>query len=160
MGGDLAAIQTVSSRNIGCQGTVRKKQYDWTDLGLGWSVHVRTGLTTVKNVRVAAALASSVDWRIMRYKKPTPILGERNRKICPVCGKRSYSAGGIHPQCAAQQADAPREQQLKAKKEAEAKKKKKKLLTKKPRQKKCPKCGVGQPIRKKKCDCGFDFFKS
>jgi hypothetical protein len=50
----------------------------------------------------------------MSHKKPTPILGEHNRKICPVCGKRSYSAGGIHPQCAVQQAD-PREQQLKAK---------------------------------------------
>jgi hypothetical protein len=55
-------------------------------------------------------------WQMMTHKKPTPILGEHNAKICPVCGKRSYSAGGIHPQCAVQQADAPREQQLKAKK--------------------------------------------
>ena len=157
----MAAIQTVSSRNIGCQGTVRKKQYDWSDLGLGWSVHVRTGLTTVKNVRVAAALASSVDWRIMRYKKPTPILGERNRKLCPVCGKRSYSAGGIHPQCAAQQADAPREQQLKAKKKTEAKKKTvAKKLPQTWNQKKCPECGVEVHVRKKKFDCGFDFFES
>ena len=68
-------------------------------------------------------------WQMMNHKKPTPILGEHNAKICPVCGKRSYSAGGIHPQCAVQQADAPREQQLKAKA-------KKKPVAKKPPQKK------------------------
>jgi len=62
-------------------------------------------------------------------RNPTPIIGEHNRKICPVCGKRSYSAGGIHPQCAVQQAEAPREQQHKAKA-------KKKPVAKKPPQKK------------------------
>jgi hypothetical protein len=29
-----------------------------------------------------------------------------------VCGKRSYSLHGIHPQCAVQQADAPRQKKL------------------------------------------------
>jgi hypothetical protein len=28
--------------------------------------------------------------------------------VCPVCGKKSYSAAGVHPQCSMQQADAPR----------------------------------------------------
>ncbi len=94
-------------------------------------------------------------------KKTTPILGEHNRKICPVCGKRSYSAGGIHPQCAVQQADPLREEQLKVKKKTEAKKKP--VVKKLPQtwgQKKCPKCGVDVHVRKNICDCGFDFFKS
>ena len=38
----------------------------------------------------------------------TPSLGT----VCPVCGKKSYSAAGIHPQCAVKQADAPREAAL------------------------------------------------
>jgi len=97
----------------------------------------------------------------MSHKKPTPILGEHNTKTCPVCGKPSYSADGIHPQCAVQQADALRKQQLKAKEKTEANEKP--VAQKLPQtrnQKKCPKCGVGSHVRKKKCDCGYDFFKS
>jgi hypothetical protein len=41
---------------------------------------------------------------------PAVIVG----KTCPVCGKKSYSIGGIHPQCAVKQADAPRQQRLAA----------------------------------------------
>ena len=97
----------------------------------------------------------------MSHKKPTPIFGEHNAKICPVCGKRSYSAGGIHPQCAVQQADAPREAQLKAKKKAEAKKTPvAKKLPQTWTKKTCPKCGVQTHVRKRICDCGFDLFKS
>jgi hypothetical protein len=68
---------------------------------------------------------------------------------------------GIHPQCAVQQADAPREQQLKAKRKTEAKKKS--VGNKLPQtwsQKKCPKCRVEVHVRKNICDCGFAFFKS
>jgi ribosomal protein L37E len=97
----------------------------------------------------------------MRHKKSTPIIGEHNRKTCPVCGKRSYSAGGIHPQCAVQQADSAREQQLKAQKKIEAEKK---AVAKKPsatwRKKTCPKCGRESHVRKRTCECGFDFFQS
>ena len=112
-------------------------------------------------MRVAAALAIDESRQIMSHRKPSPIFGEHNTKVCPVCGKRAYSAGGIHPQCAVQQADAPRQQQLKAKKKTEAKKKP--VAKKRPQtwnQKKCPKCGVQVHVRKKTCDCGFDFFKS
>jgi hypothetical protein len=43
-------------------------------------------------------------------RKPEPLLSAPPAgKICPVCGKRSYSLRGIHPQCAVQQADAPRQ---------------------------------------------------
>jgi hypothetical protein len=42
-------------------------------------------------------------------KKPEPLFHSPPGKFCPVCGKRSYSLRGIHPQCAVQQADAPRQ---------------------------------------------------
>jgi rRNA maturation protein Nop10 len=97
----------------------------------------------------------------MRHKKPTPILGEHNRKTCPVCGERSYSADGIHPQCAVRLADASREEKLKAKKKADAERS---STAKKPpqtwSQKKCPKCGAEVHVRKKRCECGFEFFTS
>jgi len=49
----------------------------------------------------------------MNPKKPEPLFVEPVRgQICPVCGKRSYSLHGIHPQCAVQQADAPRQKKL------------------------------------------------
>lgn len=98
----------------------------------------------------------------MNIKKPSPIVADDNDgKLCPVCGTRSYSAGGIHPQCAVQQADAPREQKLKADKKAAAKNKTV-GETSPPtwNRKKCPKCGVQVHARKKLCGCGFDFFKS
>lgn len=49
----------------------------------------------------------------MSEKKPTPIFpAPTPGRVCPVCHKRAYSAGGIHPQCAVRQADAPREAAL------------------------------------------------
>jgi hypothetical protein len=94
-------------------------------------------------------------------KKPTPVIQDVSNRICPICGKVSYSRDGIHPQCAMVQADAPRAQQLKAKEQTEAKKKSvAKKLSPTWNQKKCPKCGVEVPVRKKICDCGFNFFKS
>ena len=50
-------------------------------------------------------------WRA-HHKKPEPLNVQQLGKECPVCHKRSYSAGGIHPQCAVQQADAPRQKLL------------------------------------------------
>jgi hypothetical protein len=51
----------------------------------------------------------------MNTHKPEPLYPSIVRgKICPICGKRAYSLGGIHPQCAVRQADAPRQQQLAA----------------------------------------------
>jgi hypothetical protein len=49
----------------------------------------------------------------MNSKKPEPLLvQELPGQPCPICGKRSYSLAGIHPQCAVQQADAPRQRRL------------------------------------------------
>jgi hypothetical protein len=56
----------------------------------------------------------------MSEKKPTPFVFERGSKSCPVCGKRSYSREGVHPQCAVTQADAPRKIRLAAEKKAKA----------------------------------------
>lgn len=52
----------------------------------------------------------------MSEKKPTPMIRDNNGKSCPICGKRSYSRDGIHPQCAVHQADAPRRERLAAEK--------------------------------------------
>ena len=88
----------------------------------------------------------------MNNKRSTPIIAEPGKKTCPVCGKPSYSAAGVHPQCAAHQADAARQMQRKAKKKSTAKK---------PRQnawrKKCAKCGAEMHVRKRVCVCGYDF---
>jgi hypothetical protein len=55
----------------------------------------------------------------MNSKKPEPLfVQELPGQLCPICGKRSYSLAGIHPQCAVKQADEPRQQRL-----AEAKRK-------------------------------------
>jgi hypothetical protein len=91
----------------------------------------------------------------MNHEKPKLVIQERGRKTCPVCGKSSYSRDGIHPQCAIQQSDAPRQLQLQAEKRQA-------LLSKKPpRQKswnrKCPHCHVEVHIRRKVCDCGYKF---
>ena len=58
----------------------------------------------------------------MDSSKPAPLMTMPSLgTVCPVCGKKSYSAAGIHPQCAVQQADAPRQAVLaKQKKEKKA----------------------------------------
>lgn len=98
---------------------------------------------------------------IVSEKKPTPVIAQRNSKECPVCGQRSYSLGGIHPQCAMAQADAPRKLQLIAKKKADA-------LVKAQTgnatlalwEKLCPRCGARLPARKIACSCGHRFTMS
>jgi len=39
-------------------------------------------------------------------KKPEIIYSPVVRKLCPVCGKASYSLSGEHPQCAIRRSDA------------------------------------------------------
>ncbi|MBA3483057.1 MAG: hypothetical protein H0T51_14710 [Pirellulales bacterium] len=57
---------------------------------------------------------------MMDSKKPVPLMAEPRGSVCPVCGKRSYSLRGIHPQCAVQQADEPRQKLLAAEKKEKA----------------------------------------
>ncbi|MEQ9409075.1 MAG: hypothetical protein RIK87_15170 [Fuerstiella sp.] len=46
----------------------------------------------------------------MSNKKPIPLFETAPRSNCPVCGETSYSAAGIHPQCAVRRADQERMQ--------------------------------------------------
>jgi hypothetical protein len=66
--------------------------------------------------RCMAGGAEKVD-AAMNYQKPAPIYFVTPKGVkCPVCGMVSYSMGGIHPQCAVKQADAPRLARLVAEK--------------------------------------------
>jgi RNA polymerase subunit RPABC4/transcription elongation factor Spt4 len=85
-------------------------------------------------------------------KKPTPIIAEASTRMCPVCGKRSYSFGGIHPQCAVHQSDAPRQDKLRAERKAKAEESQQQAETKK-----CPSCSAAVPLRNKTCECGHEF---
>jgi hypothetical protein len=73
----------------------------------------------------------------------------------------SYSAGGTHPQCAEQQADASRVVRLKkARKGTRLKAKANNLNAVRPWHKRCPKCHAEVHIRKSACDCGHQFSRS
>ena len=90
----------------------------------------------------------------MSEKKPTPLVPQSKGTICPVCGNRTYSRDGIHPQCAAAQADAARVEKLKAERKREAAKAKPSTW----RSKRCPMCNAEIHVRRKTCDCGHGFF--
>jgi predicted nucleic-acid-binding Zn-ribbon protein len=90
--------------------------------------------------------------RMSSQKKPIPRIVETPTAICPVCGERSYSHGGIHPQCAVRRSDAPRQERLRAEKKSKAQPAQRRLWAKK-----CPKCGAELHVRKKLCACGHDF---
>ena len=50
----------------------------------------------------------------MSDRRPTPLFIAPARPLCSVCGSPSYSAAGMHPQCAMHLADAPRVEELRA----------------------------------------------
>jgi hypothetical protein len=87
-------------------------------------------------------------------KKPEPLYRSAPQRHCPVCGHVSYSAAGIHPQCAVRQADAVRLERTKA-----GPKLPKPSATSdvRPWQKLCPKCRGIVHVRKKTCECGHVF---
>ena len=91
----------------------------------------------------------------MSEKKPTPWISQPGGKVCPVCGTRTYSHAGIHPQCAVHQADSARAEKLKAERKLAAEAVAKPSTWTK---KKCPNCGSEPHVRKKVCDCGHVFF--
>jgi hypothetical protein len=94
------------------------------------------------------------------HKKPVPLLTReiKPRRLCSICGKATYSLGGIHPQCAQEQTDVPRVKDLKAAKKAENLKEKRASRDElSPWQKLCPKCRTHLHVRKLTCDCGHRF---
>ena len=90
----------------------------------------------------------------MSEKKPTPFSAQPSGKMCPVCGTRSYSQGGIHPQSAVHQADAARTEELKAARKLQVAEAKPSTW----RSKKCAKCNKESHVRRKMCECGHTFF--
>ncbi len=75
-------------------------------------------------------------------------------EVCPVCGEKSYSAAGIHPQCSVKQADEQRMEVVQRElKKAEAKKRAEDKP--KPWQRVCPKCKSLQHVRRRMCPCGY-----
>jgi hypothetical protein len=92
----------------------------------------------------------------MNYSKPKtigPVMPD-----CPVCGKTTYSRGGIHPQCASERAD----RAVRAERKAAEEKMGQDATTIQPRQqwtKQCSRCQRLVPARRAVCDCGHIFPK-
>ena len=78
-------------------------------------------------------------------------------RVCPVCGTRSYSRGGIHPQCAQQRADAKRMERVKAKRKTETREPATPSLVVRSWHKLCPRCKAELHVRKLSCACGYEF---
>jgi hypothetical protein len=96
----------------------------------------------------------------MSAKKPAPLSTPdvQPRRVCSVCGKVTYSRGGIHPQCAEEQADADRVAKLKAEQKiAKPPEKPAQSQSLDRWQKLCPKCRKKIHVRKLTCDCGHQF---
>jgi hypothetical protein len=90
----------------------------------------------------------------MSSEKSVIILPPPARHLCPICGKSSYSLGGIHPQCAMQQADEPRLKRLRAAKAVAPKPTK---AAPQSWQKTCPACGTQSHVSRQRCECGHKF---
>src|SRR6185436_10930365 len=90
----------------------------------------------------------------MSIIKPVVVIPGPEKILCPICGKPTYSRGGIHPQCAMEQADEPRITRLRNARRADAN-------TEKPRpmlhKKRCPECDSYSDARREVCGCGFHF---
>ena len=71
---------------------------------------------------------------------------------CPVCGKPSYSLGGVHPQCAVARADKVRKAT-----EPPAAATAKPAAVRGQWKKTCPKCKRELPARRYSCECGHCF---
>jgi hypothetical protein len=56
----------------------------------------------------------------MSDTKPEPLFRAPLRKLCPICGEISYSLCGVHPQCAMEEADAPRMERIRTLRKAAA----------------------------------------
>jgi hypothetical protein len=87
----------------------------------------------------------------MSEKKPIVLRAVPLQRVCPVCGKASYSPAGTHPQCSVARADAISREARKVA-EVEVSKAPRKLWSKP-----CPKCKRQIPARRIVCDCGHNF---
>ena len=92
----------------------------------------------------------------MCAKQSATVLRPAGPKVCPICNKPSYSAGGVHPQCSQHKADMATSERLKAAKKAEPPTAKSTPAVKS-WQKRCPECHVQVHVRLARCACGFTF---
>ena len=90
--------------------------------------------------------------RAMSEKKPMPLVISRQRPICPVCGHSTYSANGVHPQCAGVQADKLRMLGVRGQPRLVAARRHGAVQTKM-----CPECHKKTVATTTSCDCGFQF---
>ncbi|WP_145371763.1 hypothetical protein [Maioricimonas rarisocia] len=90
----------------------------------------------------------------MSNRKPEPLFFRETHEACPVCGEVSYSASGIHPQCAVRQADQRRMEQIRLAAAAEVQEAPASSVPTASWQRVCPKCRQRQHVRKKVCACG------
>ncbi len=88
----------------------------------------------------------------MGISKPGGLNIEPNRKLCPICGKASYSSSGTHPQCEVAKSDTAFRAALKARIAAGEV-----PAVRHPWTTRCPRCGLSQPSRRFACDCGYSF---
>ncbi|MEK6270859.1 MAG: hypothetical protein N2B57_08905 [Planctomycetales bacterium] len=93
----------------------------------------------------------------MSVKKPPPPEVAQSGKVCPVCGDRSYSPSGTHPQCAQQKAETAHSDQIIAQRKKEEESQEKQQSTGRSWKKSCPKCRAEIHVRKKICPCGHAF---
>jgi hypothetical protein len=91
----------------------------------------------------------------MNNNRPLPLYPTPVRATCPVCGHPSYSANGVHPQCSMQKAD--RERMEKVKRVATDTRTAANVIELSPWQRVCPRCKKIAHIRKKVCQCGYQF---
>ncbi|MEX0718832.1 MAG: hypothetical protein WD066_19725 [Planctomycetaceae bacterium] len=98
----------------------------------------------------------------MHHQKPVPLgmFSSKPRRVCAICGTPSYSASGVHPQCAQEKADREQTARLKAQQKAAPPKpavENHEVL--RPWHKRCPKCKEQVHVRKPDCRCGYRFPK-
>lgn len=99
----------------------------------------------------ALEFGSTGSMHTMSEKTPFVRTANNARKVCPVCGKSSYSATGTHPQCALAYADELTREDRRVANVALSKEKRKSWV------KVCPKCKHEVPSRRLQCDCGHSF---
>ncbi len=95
----------------------------------------------------------------MCAKQSTSTVRATGRKLCPICGKASYSLAGVHPQCSQRQADIKTSERLKevAKKAALNSPRPAATPTVRSWHKRCPECHKDVHVRLARCPCGFAF---
>jgi hypothetical protein len=93
---------------------------------------------------------------LVNHSKPKPT--GPVMPTCPVCGKATYSRGGIHPQCASERQD---KVIMAARRASEDQTDGGAALVQPRKQwtKPCPRCKRVVPARRAACECGFSFLK-